>query len=160
MITRTLGILGLALCGTAAGAMAPGLATPSVAAPATPRIAVTAQVTTSYLSMPSRDETFRTIAVHRLTLHITGSHFTPGSKVRIAVMNTHPWKLFAKGSTYAGFAIRQCPRAIHDCSEPNPRAGTIDYRMRFSSFPAAANLVVLYRSAGHTGMHDLTLTQP
>jgi hypothetical protein len=159
---RTRSILGLALCAMMAGAMTPGLAARVSAAPAAPTIKVTAQVSTSYLSMPSRDETFRTIAVHRLTLHITGSGFTPGSKVRIAVMNTSPWKLFAKGSTFAQDALisAQCPWNYQTCSRPNPRAGTIDYRMRFSSAPAATSLVVLYRSAGHTGMHDLTLTQP
>jgi hypothetical protein len=159
---RKLIIPGLALCAMMAGATAPGLAARVSAAPAAPTIKVAAQVSTSYLSMPSRDETFRTIAVHRLTLRITGSNFTPGSKVRIAVMNTSPWKLFAKGSTYAQDAVSSdlCPNGRALCSWPNPRAGTIDYRMRFSYAPAASSLVVLYRSAGHTGLHDLTLTQP
>ena len=137
----------------------PGHATPSSAASTTPTIAVTAQVSTSYLSMPSRDETFRTIAVHRLTLHITGSNFAPGSQVRIAVMTTSPWKLFAKGSTYAQFAIRQCSWTYRDYSEPNPAAGTISYTMHLKSLLKTSNLVVLYRSTGHTGMHDLTLSQ-
>jgi hypothetical protein len=156
MITRTLSILGLALCATA-GAMAPGLATPSLAAPTTPTIAVTEQVSTSYLP-----GSYQTVVLHRLTLHITGSGFTPGSKVRIAVMNTAPWKLLAKGSTYAQPSVvlaGVCAPGHEGCSRPNPRAGTIDYRMRFSYVPAASNLVVLYRSAQHTGIHDLTLTQ-
>src|SRR5260370_36679588 len=102
---RQLSTLGLALCAAVAGVTPPRLAARVSAAPATPTIKVAAQVSTSYLSMPSRDETFRTIAVHRLTLHITGSDFTPGSKVRIAVMNTAPWKVFAKGSTFAQDAV-------------------------------------------------------
>jgi hypothetical protein len=157
---RKLSILGLALCAAMAGVTAPRLAARVSAAPAAPTIKVAAQVSTSYLSMPSRDETFRTITVHRLTLHITGSNFTPGSKVRIAVMNTSPWKLFAKGSTFAQRAVISgwCPG--HEmCTRPNPQAGTIDYHMRFSYVPAASNLVVLYRSAQQTGIRDLTLTQ-
>jgi hypothetical protein len=155
MFTRTLGILGLALCATA-GAMASGLATPSSAASTTPTIAVTAQVSTSYLP-----GSYQNVVLHRLTLHITGAGFTPGSKVRIAVMNTAPWKLFAKGSTFAQDALISglCPSGHEVCTQPNPQAGTIDYRMRFSYVPAASHLVVLYRSAHHTGIHDLTLTQ-
>ncbi len=134
MFTRTLSILGLALCATA-GAIAPGLATPSSAASTTPTIAVTAQVSTSYLP-----GSYQNVVVHRLTLHITGSNFTPGSKVRIAVMNTSPWKLFAKGSTFAQDAVTAalCPPGHEVCTRPNPQAGTIDYRMRFSSAPAAS----------------------
>jgi len=121
-----------------------------------PTIAVTAQVSTSYLP-----GSYQAVVLHRLTLHITGSNFTPGSKVRIAVMNTSPWKLFAKGSTFAQDAViaTLCPPGHEVCSQPNPQAGTIDYRMRFSYVPAASNLVVLYRSAQHTGIHDVTLTQ-
>ena len=158
---RKLSILGLTLCAAMAGVTAPGLAARVSAAPAAPTIKVAAQVSTSYLSMPAPDETFRTIAVHQLTLHISGSNFTPGSKVRIAVMNASPWKLFAKGSTFAQDALLSdlCPNGHEVCSRPNPRAGTIDYRMRFSYAPAASSLVVLYRSAGHTGLHDLSLTQ-
>jgi hypothetical protein len=110
--------------------------------------------------MPAPDETFRTIAVHQLTLHITGSHFTPGGVVRIAVMHSSPWKLLAKGSTHAQRAVitAWCP-GHYVCSAPNPRAGTINYRMQLSSGLAASSLVVLYRSAGRTGMHDLALRQ-
>jgi hypothetical protein len=155
MFTRKLSILGLALCATA-GAVAPALATPSFAAPATPTIAVSAQVSTSYLP-----GSYQTVVLHRLTLHITGKNFTPGSKVRIAVMNTDPWELFAKGSTFAQGArvTAFCPSGHEVCTLPNPLMGTIDYRMRFSYVPAASSLVVLYRSARHTGMRDLPLTQ-
>ena len=142
-------ILGLILCAaTAAGATAPGLATSSAAVPSKPTISVTARVTTVYLNVP----TPRAIAVRRSTLHITGSGFTPGSRVTIAVVNTSSWKLFAKISTYAQFAIRQCSWTIRDCSEPNPAAGTISYTLHLKQVVKASNLVVLYRYAGRLAM--------
>ena len=154
---RKLIILGLTLSAVMAGVTAPGLAAGVSAAPATPSVAVSARVTTVYLTMPIPGSV---ITLHRLTLHITGSHFAPGSTVRIAVMHTSPWKLLATASTHAQRAVitAWCP-GHYVCSAPNPRAGTIDYRMRFSYAPAASSLVVLYRSAGHTGMHDLALRQ-
>ena len=156
---RKLGILGLTLCAAMAGVTAPGLAARVSAAPATPAIKVAAQESTVYLSMPASDETFRTIAMHQVTLHITGSNFTPGSTVRIAVMHSSPWELLAKGSTHAQRAVTTwvCGHEYQVCSAPNPRAGTIDYRVRLTNAPPVSTLVVLYRSAGHTGMHDLAL---
>ena len=150
-------ILGLALCAMTAGTIAPGLATPISAAPAAPTLAVSAQVKTYILP-----GSYGTVKLHRLILHITGSNFTPGSKVRIAVMNSSSWKLLAKGSTFAQDAViaELCPPGHEVCSRPNPQAGTIDYRMRFSSVPAASNLLVLYRSASHLGMQELALQQP
>lgn len=154
MITpRALIILGLALC-TTAGAVIPALATPAWAAPAAPTIAVTTQVSTSYLP-----GSYGTVALRRLTLHISGSGFIPGSKVRLAVLTTSPWEVLGKGSTHAQDAVitSWCDEQHSVCSRPNSQAGTIDYRMRFSSVPAAPTLLVLYRSASHTGMHDVIL---
>ena len=157
--SRKLGILGLALCATIAGATAPGLTTHVSAAPAAPTVAVAARLSTSYLNVPIP----RAIAVQRLTLHITGSNFTPGSKIRLAVMDTSSWEVFARGSTKAQAAVITwaCGFAADPgvCSRPNPKAGTIDYRMRITNPPATSNLAVLYRSAGPTGMRNVTLGQ-
>ena len=154
MITsRRLSILGLALCITAAGATAPALARHVAAASAAPTVAVVGHVSTHYVKSHNPEG----YAVHQMTLRITGSNFVPGGRVTIALVNIRTWEIVAKGSTYAEFAIRQCSWTIRDCSEPNPRAGTIDYRLRLSSAPAAANLVMLYRSAGRTGMHGVAL---
>jgi hypothetical protein len=156
---RKLSILGLTLCAAMAGVTVPGLATRVSAAPVTPSIKVAAQDSTVYLSMPAPDETFRTITMHLLTLDITGSGFTPGSKVGIAVVHSSPWQLLAKGSTHAQRAVTTwvCGHEYQVCSARNPRAGTIDYRVRLINAPPASTLVVLYRSAGRTGMHDLAL---
>jgi len=152
--SRTVSILALALCAMAAGATTPALAAHAAAASAAPKVAVVGHVST-YLATarnPRRDQ-----MVRQLTLRITGSHFVPGSRVAIALVNTRTWEIMARGSTYAGFAVRQCSWTIRDCSEPNPRAGTIDYRVLLSPAPAAPNLLVLYRSAGDAGMQGVTL---
>jgi hypothetical protein len=125
-------LLGLVFCTGMVGAMAATSASPASAAPA----AVTVNAT-----------------LQTQTLKVTGSHFAPGSKVAIALVNTRTWKMVATGSTYAQFAIRQCSWTIRDCSEPNPAAGTISYVMHLKHLFKASNLHVLYRSAGLTGSH-------
>lgn len=125
-------ILGLALCTGMVGAMASQTDTPVLAAHAPITMDATLQ---------------------SQTLQVTGSHFTPGSRVEIALVNTRTWKMVATGSTYAQLAIRQCSRTIRDCSESNPAAGTVTYTLQLQHLLKASNLQVLYRSAGHSGSH-------
>jgi hypothetical protein len=124
------------------------------AAPTAPTIAVTAHVTTSYLP-----GSYQTVAFHHLNLHITGSNFTPRSRVGLAVMNAAHWQLLRQGITQAQSTTISviCDHDFTTCSQPNPRAGTIDYRIRLNAAPQAANLLVLYRTAGDAGMQTVTL---
>jgi hypothetical protein len=123
-------ILGLVFCTGMVGAMASQSGTPVAAAHAPVAVDATLQ---------------------SQTLRVTGSNFNPGSRVAIALVNTRTWKMVARGSTYAQFAIRQCSWTIRDCSEPNPAAGTVSYTMYLKHLLKASNLHVLYRSAGVTG---------
>ena len=128
-------ILGLALCTGMIGGMA--------ATSASPASASTAAVTVNATLLSQ-------------TLKVTGSHFTPGSKVAIAVVNTSSWKLVAKGATYAEVATRQCrPWSYRDCTEPNPLAGTISFSLHLKRAAKASDLHVLYRSAGLTGSQSV-----
>jgi hypothetical protein len=131
-------------------------------------------------STPSIGVAGHVSTAHRLTLHITGSHFVPGSRVSIAVLNTSRWQVIARGATPAQRATTQviCGHDFAVCSRPNPRAGTIDFRLPlgFVRHPlltwvcghehevcsrpnphVAANLLVLYRSTGDPGMERVTL---
>ena len=95
----------------------------------------------------------------QLTLRITGSHFAPGSKVGVAVINIFWWKVLARGATYAQRTTISmlCGDDGKTCSEANPRAGTINYRVWLSSAPRASNLLVLYRSPGDAGTQGVTV---
>jgi hypothetical protein len=150
---RRLSIVGLALCGTA-GAVTFGHTAPISAAPTAPTIAVTAHLTTSYLP-----GSYQTVAFHHLALHVTGSNFAPGSRVRLAIINVARWELLRHGVTQAQPATISviCGHDFMTCSRPNPRAGRIDYRMRLNAAPRAANLLVLYRTAGDAGMQTVTM---
>lgn len=148
-----LSVLGLALCAMTVGGAAPAFAkNPTTPVPA---VAVTGHVTTQYLNSP----TPRAVAIHWMTLRITGSNFLPGAKVNIGVLYTGAWELLFTGSTRAQRAMTTwvCGQEHSVCSQPNPHAGRIDYRLRLSSAPAASNLLVLYRSAGRAGTSAVTL---
>ena len=177
LTSRRVSILGLALCAVAAGATTPALTTRVAAAPAAPKVAVVGHISTHLVAAPNSR---RDHIVRQLTLHITGSNFVPGSTVSIAVMNTSTWEVLAKGAMPAQRATTSviCGHDFKLCSQPNPRAGTIDYRIRLRSAPpafltwmcghehevcsrpnpaAVAHLLVLYRSAGDAGMQGVTL---
>jgi hypothetical protein len=153
--SRWLNIFGLALCVTAA-ATTPALVRPASASPAAPTLTAVGHLGT-YLATarnPKQDH-----LVTQLTLQITGSHFAPGSKVRIAVLNTARWQVAARGWTYAQRATTTviCGHDFKTCARPNPQAGTISYRLWLSSAPRIANLLTLYRSAGASGMRHVIL---
>jgi hypothetical protein len=74
-------------------------------------------------------------------------------------MTTSPWKVLVKSWTYAQEAVitTWCGDQQRPCSQPNPLAGTIDYQMHLDNPPAVSNLEVLFRSAGHDGVHEVRL---
>jgi hypothetical protein len=125
--SRWLNIFGLALCVTAA-ATTPAFVQPASASPAAPTLTAVGHLGT-YLAparSPKQDH-----LVPQFTLQITGAHFIPGSKVKIAVLNTARWKVAATGWTYAERATTTviCGNDFKTCARPNPQAGTISYRL-------------------------------
>lgn len=91
-----------------------------------------------------------------LRLHITGSHFTPGHRVAIAVVDTSHWTMLFRGYTFAQDAVVSvmCPWGYYGCYKENPQAGTIERNVRLSGSPPAS-LEVLYQSAGQSGMSQV-----
>jgi hypothetical protein len=123
---------------------------------AAPQLTVVGHVRTYWAinHNPERDH-----AVRQLTLRIRGSSFVPGSTVRLAVINTLPWKVLARGASRAQPATTSvlCSDESRTCLRPNPDAGRIDYWVQLSDAPRAANLLVLYRTAGDAGTQAVTL---
>jgi hypothetical protein len=143
-------ILGLTVCAAAAGVTIPALTGhPGIASAAVPRVAVIGHVHASVAANHNK----------RLTLHITGSNFTPGSRVRIAVVNTFSLNVLAKQIVRAQPAnmLVVTGDESHWYMAPNPRAGSIDDQLRLGTAPAASNLLVLYRSTRNSGMQGVTL---
>jgi hypothetical protein len=158
---RSLTIAGLALCLTAAGTMAPVLAGTSAAAPARPQVTVIGHVST-YLKFKERNPD-RSVLGHRLTLHITGSHFGPGNLVRIAVVDTAHLHVMARAVTHAQSAGQArpnhwvCNQSPAACAGLNSDPGSISFWVRFNPAPAAGHVLVLYQSAGDPGQQTVTL---
>jgi hypothetical protein len=146
------GIRGLAVCAATAGVTITSLSGHmGAASAAAPKVAVIGQVHAAVAATASHNK--------QLSLHITGSNFAPGSKVRIAVLNTFWLKVLAKQVVRAQPArmLVATPDESHMYLAPNPQAGSIDYSFRLGSAPAASNLLVLYRSSGNSGMQSVTL---
>ncbi len=139
---RSITILGLALCLAGARATTPALARPVSTTPAAPAMTVVGHPVS-----------------HWLALHITGQHFVPGTRVGIAVVDAARWHVLARRVTYAQPKDTQviCGHDFQVCRQPNPRAGTIDDRVRLSSAPATSNLLVLYRTGSNAGMQSVSL---
>jgi hypothetical protein len=79
--------------------------------------------------------------------------------VRLAVVNTARWRVIVKASTRAQRATTTviCGHDFKTCALPNPKAGTITYRIALTPAPAVPDLVVLYRTAGDAGGQGVIL---
>lgn len=79
----------------------------------------------------------------------------------MAVMDSVAWTRLYKGSTQAerSNTATLCLQGNYGygCTKPNPKAGTIDLRIRINQSSSASHLVVLYRSGQRIGMHEVTV---
>jgi hypothetical protein len=87
------------------------------------------------------------------TIHITGSHFTPGATVTIAVLNTRTWHVLAAGSTRSEPAVYPCPPSANAaCGQSDPHAGRLYFQTTLRQRVSSSVLVVLYRSGNQIGL--------
>jgi hypothetical protein len=86
------------------------------------------------------------------TIWVTGSHFTPGAIVTLAVLNTHTWQVLAAGSTRSEPARYPCPPSANAaCGQPDPSAGRLRFQTTLHQRVNSSALVVLYRSGTRVG---------
>ena len=87
--------------------------------------------------------------MHGTSLALRGENFTPGSSVRIAVIDARSWHVVTTANVKAEAATYNCTGSVF-CGQPDPAAGRLDARITVHAGTTSL-LHLLYRSGSNVG---------